>query len=99
MIVPCPILLSSINRPLNPVADDGPSDADVLYKRLQTQQHGQEKSVPGVASDAAVVKRVASAEQLRAMLRKTPQVPDSSPAKWEKATGTPAWEKPPQGQS
>jgi hypothetical protein len=84
---------------MDPDADDGPSDADVLYKRLQTQQHGQEKSVPGVASDAAVVKRVASAEQLRAMLRKTPQVPESSPAKWEKATGTPAWEKPPQGQS
>lgn len=84
-------------RDMDPDADDGPSDADVLYKRLQNN-NGQEKSVPGVASDAAVVRKVASAEQLRAMLRKTPSVPDSSPpTKWEKPTGTHAWEKPPQG--
>lgn len=50
--------------------EDGPSDTDVLYKRLQDNH--QEKSAPGVPSDALIVRRVASAEQLRAMIRKTP---------------------------
>jgi hypothetical protein len=58
---------------LDPDADDGPTDADVLYNKLKTQ--GNADRTTGVASEAAVVKRVASADQLRAMLRKTPGAP------------------------
>ena len=55
-------------------ADSGPTDADVLYNKLK-RDGNNDRSMPGMASDVSVTKKVASAEQLRAMLRKTPGVP------------------------
>ena len=59
---------------LDPDADTGPTDTDVLYKRLQNQSNA-DRSTPGVPSEASVLKKVADGGQLRAFLRKTPPVP------------------------
>lgn len=56
-------------------ADSGPTDADVIFNRLKREGDQEGRSMPGVASEVSVMKKVVMAEQLKAMLRKTPSVP------------------------